>query len=59
MKLSNKVIVSFSISQDEADLAILKELKEYFKVGFIYKDSGNRSVWVYKISSYKELYNIR
>lgn len=58
IKLSNKVIVSFSISQDEADLAILKELKEYFQVGFIYKDSGNRSVWVYKISSYRELSNI-
>ena len=54
-KLGFSVRVWFAISQDERDLKILEALKNYFQIGFIFKDSGDRKVWVYKISSYEDI----
>ena len=54
-KLGFSVRVWFAVSQDERDLKILEALKNYFQIGFIFKDSGDRKVWVYKISSYEDI----
>lgn len=57
MKKRTKIILSFSLSQHEVDLALLKRLNEYLKVGYLYKDT-DRPVWVYKVSGIKALYEV-
>lgn len=56
-KLGYQVRVWFAISQDQRDVEVLKSLKNYFNVGSIYKDSGERTVWIYKVSSHLDIYN--
>lgn len=47
-----------SLPQDEKDLNILINIKQQLNCGFIYKDTGDRKVWYYKVTSSRELREI-
>ena len=53
-----KIKCYISLPQDERDLNVLNNLKQQLNCGFIYKDTGDRKVWYYKVTSLKELSEI-
>lgn len=57
-KVGYRVKVWFSVPQDARDLKVLEALRDFFNVGSVSKDSGDRNVWVYKVSSHIDIFNV-
>jgi hypothetical protein len=55
---SNQVKCYISLPQNEKDLNVLNSIKTFLDCGFIYKDTGDRKVWYYKVSNIKEISKI-